>query len=79
MALIDVGRVCVKVRGRDAGGLCVVLSAPSDGKVLVDGIGVRRRTVSISDVEPTSTVLKVKKDASSDSVLKELEKADLPW
>ena len=79
MALIDVGRVCVKVRGRDAGGLCMVLNSDSNGRVLVDGLGVRRKMVSVLDVEPTPTVLKIKKEASTESVLKELEDASLPW
>lgn len=79
MTLLDVGRVCVKVRGRDAGGLCAVIEAPDNGKILVDGIGVRRRKVNILDVEPTPTTLKIKKGASTDSVIKELENAKLPW
>jgi large subunit ribosomal protein L14e len=79
MSLLDVGRVCVKVRGRDAGGLCVVLEVPHEGRVLVDGVGVRRRKVSVLDLEPTPSVLSVKKDASTDSVVKELDEASLPW
>lgn len=79
MALLDVGRVCVKVRGRDAGGVCVIVDSPKKGKVLVDGADVRRREIGINDVEPTPTILKVKKGASTDSVVKELDKAGLPW
>ncbi|MFH1787818.1 MAG: 50S ribosomal protein L14e [Candidatus Altiarchaeota archaeon] len=79
MTLLDVGRVCVKVRGRDAGGLCVIVEAPDQGKILVDGEGVRRRKVNILDVEPTPTTLKIKKGSSTESVVKELEKAKLPW
>jgi len=79
MALLDVGRVCVKVRGRDAGGLCVVVEAPAAGRVLVDGIGVRRRKVSVLDVEPTPSVVSVKKDSSTEAVVRELEKASLAW
>lgn len=79
MVLLDVGRVCVKVRGRDAGGLCAVVEGPKKGRVLVDGVGVRRRLVSFLDVEPTPAQLDLGEGASSESVLKAIAEADLPW
>ena len=60
--MIEIGRVCVKTAGRDAGLKCVVIDI--DKKlVLIDG-QTRRRKCGIAHLEPTKDVLKIKKGAS---------------
>ncbi len=63
MALFDIGRLCVKIAGRDAGRKCVVLSTEKDGMVLVDG-ETRRRKCNVRHLEPLGETLKLKADAS---------------
>jgi len=77
MALIDVGRVCRKTQGRDAGGFCVVVDKPQEGRVLVDGRDVRRKKVSLSHVEPTGIVVGVKKGADTVAVVSALKEGKL--
>ncbi|MEM0258251.1 MAG: 50S ribosomal protein L14e, partial [Thermoproteota archaeon] len=81
MALISVGRICVKTKGRDAGKKCVVVSIINDNFVLVTGpkklTGVRRRKVNIRHLSPLPKHIRLPKDASDDVVLSALEKNNL--
>ena len=76
MSLFTVGRICMKLAGRDAGQKCVVLSEVAEGKVLVDG-ATRRRSVNINHLEPLTTVLELAADASHEAVGKAFESAGL--
>ena len=57
MALLDVGRVCRKTRGRDAGEYCAI-TGKTEGGFLVEGVNVRKRKVSGAHLEPTPWVVK---------------------
>ena len=70
--MFEVGRVCLKIAGRDAGKHCVVLDV-KDNMVLVGG-GVRRRMCNVKHLEPLNNVLKVKKGASASEVKTLFEK-----
>ncbi|MCX6695630.1 MAG: 50S ribosomal protein L14e [Candidatus Altiarchaeota archaeon] len=76
MALIDVGRVCRKTRGRDAGGFCVVVDVEKNG-VLVDGREVRRRKVNVNHVEPTPFVVELRKGSDTETVVSALKERKL--
>ncbi|MBI2129612.1 50S ribosomal protein L14e [Candidatus Woesearchaeota archaeon] len=67
--MFEIGRVCVKLAGRDAGLKCVVVDVLEDRFVLIDG-ETRRRKCNILHLEPLSQVLKVEKNASHDDVAK---------
>ncbi len=75
--MIDIGRVCIKIAGRDAGKLAVVIGQASETIVLVDG-NVRRRKCNIKHLEPVETVLKVKENASTEEVFAAMKEAELP-
>ncbi len=79
--VFDVGRVCVKTAGRDAGGYCVIVNKVDNDHVLVTGpkplTGVRRRKVNLSHLEPIQEKVKVKADASDKDVLDAYKTADL--
>lgn len=75
--MIEVGRLCVKIAGRDAKGACVVVDVIDDNFVMVDG-NVRRRKCNIKHLYPLETVLKIKKGASHSEVEKEFSKIELP-
>ncbi len=70
--MMDVGRVCVKIAGREAGKVAVLVGAPEGNFVLVDG-QVKRRKCNIHHLEPLAQVLHVKKGASHADVVKELK------
>ncbi|MEK6869819.1 MAG: 50S ribosomal protein L14e [Nanoarchaeota archaeon] len=74
--MIEIGRLCVKLAGRDAGLKCVVVDILDDKFVLIDG-ETRRRKCNILHIEPLKDVLKIKKKASHEEINKEFEKLGL--
>ncbi len=67
--MFEVGRLCVKIAGRDAGKECVVVDVIDDNFVLIDG-RTRRRKCNLKHLEPLDKVLDIKKGASHDDVKK---------
>jgi large subunit ribosomal protein L14e len=74
--MFDVGRVCVKIAGRDAGEKCVIVEVLDDTYVLVDGM-TRRRKCNKLHLEPTSKTLDIKAKASHDDVAKAFKELGL--
>ncbi len=74
--MIQIGRVCLKIAGRDAGELAVVISEPEGNYALIDG-NVRRKKCNLKHLEPTSNVLEIDANASTEDVLNAMEKAGL--
>ena len=76
MPAIEVGRICVKIRGREAGRRCVILDIIDKNFVLVTGpknvTGVRRRRANINHLKPTEDVIKIRRGASDEEVYKAL-------
>jgi large subunit ribosomal protein L14e len=72
MPAIEVGRVCVKVAGRESGRKCVIVDVMDKSFVVVTGpkkvTGVKRRRVNINHVAPTEDVIPIKRGASDDEV-----------
>ena len=72
MPAIEVGRVCVKVTGREAGRKCVIVDVMDKSFVLVTGpskvSGVRRRRANVNHVEPLQDKLEIKRGASDEEV-----------
>lgn len=77
MAAIEIGRVCVKLRGREAGRKCVIVDIIDENFVLVTGpktlTGVKRRRANIDHIEPLDRKVAISKGASDEEVLKALE------
>ncbi len=67
--MIELGRVCIKIAGRDAGEIAIVVEKVDDNFVLIDG-NVRRRKCNISHLEQTDKVIKIKKSASTEDIHK---------
>ena len=74
--MIEVGRICLKLAGRDAGGHAAIVDILDDTYVLIDG-NVRRRKCNILHLEPTSKKIDIKKGASHDIIKSEFEKLGL--
>jgi large subunit ribosomal protein L14e len=77
MNLFEVGRLCVKLAGRDAGKKCVVVENSGEGYVVVDG-STRRKKVNVKHLEPLSEMVELKNKASHDDVKKAFQKLGLP-
>jgi len=72
MSVMDVGRVCVKLTGREAGGRCVIVDVIDRNYVIVTGpeelTGVRRRRVNLSHLRPLDEVVDISRNASDDEI-----------
>lgn len=79
LASVEVGRVCVKLSGREAGRKCVIVDVIDKNFVLVTGpqslTGVKRRRTNMRHLEPTEETVDIKKGASDEDVTKVAEKA----
>ncbi len=71
--MLEVGRLCYKTSGRDAGQRAVVVENIDAKFVLIDG-QTRRRKCSVSHLEPTEVVLAIKKGASHKDVVSAFKK-----
>jgi large subunit ribosomal protein L14e len=79
LTAIDIGRICVKLSGREAGGKCVIVDVVDKSFVLITGpkkvTGVRRRRVNINHVEPLQDKIEIKRGASDEDVSEALKAA----
>ncbi len=77
MPAIEVGRICVKVSGREAGKKCVIVDLTDKSFVLITGpkkvTGVKRRRVNANHIEPLQDKLDIKRGASDDEVAEALK------
>ena len=74
--MMDIGRVCVKIAGKDAGKKVVVVDVLENNFVVIDGQAKRRRC-NIMHLEPLNIVVTLKKNAPHTEVAKELGKLDI--
>jgi large subunit ribosomal protein L14e len=78
MTGFDVGRICVKLSGREAGKKCVVLDVIDKNFALITGppklTEVKRRRVNAQHIEATPEHVEIKKGAADEEVMKALEK-----
>ncbi len=79
MPAIEVGRICVKIAGREAGRRCVIVDVIDKNFVLITGpqkvSGVKRRRVNVNHVEPTQTKIDIKRGATDEEVAEALKAA----
>ena len=78
---LEVGRVCMKIAGREAGKYCVILKKMDDNFVLITGpkvlTQVKRRRCNVEHLEPTSHMVKIDAEASDAAVIDAYEKTGL--
>ena len=65
--MIEIGRLCVKTYGRDAGKKCIVVDLIDKNYVLIDG-NTRRRKCNIAHLEPLNKVFKIQKGATTKEI-----------
>jgi large subunit ribosomal protein L14e len=77
MPAIEVGRICVKLTGREAGRKCVIVDLMDKSFLLVTGpkavTGVKRRRTNINHVEPLEDKIDIKRGASDEEVTEALK------
>jgi large subunit ribosomal protein L14e len=66
--MIEIGRLCVKIAGRDAGKIGIIIDIIDDNYVLIDG-ETRRRKCNINHIELIDKMLEIKKNASEDDII----------
>jgi len=68
--ILDKGRVCLKIAGREAGKYCVIVEPVDESFVLITGpksiTRIKRRKCNIEHLEPTSEMLKIKTGEDSE-------------
>ena len=75
MSIYDIGRICIKTMGREAGSYCVIVDVIDKNYLLVDGLIVRRRRVNYKHIEPTTDVIEIQKGADHSAVETAIKKA----
>jgi large subunit ribosomal protein L14e len=71
--MIEVGRLCVKTAGRDAGNKCVIIEVLDEKFVMIDG-ETRRRKCNVKHLEPLKEMIKLGKNAAHKDVVSEFKK-----
>jgi large subunit ribosomal protein L14e len=87
MVSLEIGRVCLKIVGREAGKICTVVKKITEGKsksqpfVLITGpkllTDVKRIRCNIEHLEATQYTVSIKEDASDEEVIEAYKKAGL--
>jgi len=81
MPAIEIGRICVKISGREAGRKCVIVDIIDENYVLITGpkslTGVKRRRCNINHIEILDKKIEIAKGASDEEVMKALESLGL--
>ncbi|MEW6329598.1 MAG: 50S ribosomal protein L14e [Candidatus Micrarchaeota archaeon] len=73
MPAIEVGRVCVKLAGRDAGSKCVVANVLDENFVEVISAGrKKKRRVSIRHLEPLAQKIEIKSEEEARAALAQI-------
>ena len=79
MTAIEVGRICVKTFGREAGKKCVIVDIIDKNFVLVTGpksiSKVKRRKANVNHLEPTELKIDIRRGAADEEVVKALKAA----
>jgi large subunit ribosomal protein L14e len=75
---MDVGRVCKKLSGREAGRTCVIVEQIDKNFVVVDSPDVKRRRCNIRHLDPLEITVEVKEGATGKDVEKALKKVKIP-
>jgi len=71
--ILSIGRVCKKVKGRDAGKYCVVVDKLGKKTVVIDGKGMKRTKCNVFHLEPMPVTIDITKNDSTETIIRKLE------
>ncbi len=74
--MMDIGRVCIKIAGRDSGETAVVIEKIDDNFVLING-NVRRKRCNVKHLEPTEKFVVIQAGASTEELHSAMRDAGL--
>jgi large subunit ribosomal protein L14e len=74
--MFEVGRLAIKIAGRDAGQKCVIVDVLDDKTVLIDGM-TRRRKCNKMHLEPLNQTLGISQNASHEDVTRAFKELGL--
>lgn len=81
MPAVEVGRICVKITGREAGKKCIIVDVIDKNFLLITGPkqvnSVKRRRVNVSHVEPTEKKVNMSRGESDEEIVKALDEETL--
>ena len=70
---MDVGRVCIKLTGRESGKKCVIVDIIDRNYVLISGpeelTGLRRRRAKMRHLQPLDEKLEITRGASDEEIM----------
>jgi large subunit ribosomal protein L14e len=76
---MEVGRICVKTVGREAGKRCIIVDIVDKNFVLITGpktaSGIKRRRANVNHVEPTQEKLDINRGATDEEITEALKTA----
>jgi large subunit ribosomal protein L14e len=77
---MEVGRICVKTVGREAGKKCIIVDIVDKNFVLITGpktvSNIKRRRANINHLEPTQEKIDINRGATDEEVTEALKAAD---
>jgi len=80
LAAMEVGRICIKIVGREAGKKCIIVDIIDKNFVLITGptavSGIKRRRANINHLEPTQEKIDINRGATDEEVTEALTTAD---
>ena len=65
--MMNVGRLCVKTAGREAGRKCVIVEVVDDNYVIIDGM-VKRKKCNVNHLEPLPHDIQLASASHSDAL-----------
>ncbi len=74
VGVYEIGRVCVKTTGREAGSYGVVVDVIDKNYALIEGLKIRRRRVNFKHLEPVEEKVDIKKGASDKDLAAAIKK-----
>ena len=74
--VMEIGRVCVKIAGHEAGKKCVIVDMVDRTYVLVAGPEIKRKRCNIAHLEPLPQKLDIAKGASDEEIKRAFEAID---
>lgn len=74
MEIIDVGRVCIKTKGRDAGSIVAIIDVEGEDKnyAVIEGPKARRKKCNVKHLLFTDRKISIKKNATREEVMEKL-------
>jgi len=80
---IEVGRICVKIAGREAGSKCIIVDVIDKNFVLITGppkiTKVKRRRANVNHVEPTEKKIDIKRGESDEEITEAIDKKTMDY